>query len=75
MKELLVGKTIETQIHMREDLLRGGGQGSEARSQMARDLLPVRPVSVAQLALDVFSRLGYKSEDRLVTLLAFIFRL
>src|SRR5437660_7302670 len=65
---------IKTGIRPREDLLNALGQGDEDPFQMTRDLLPLGPVSVAQLAPDVLSRLRHKGEDRLVTLLAFISR-
>src|ERR1019366_167431 len=64
--------TIETSIRPGEDLYDALRESGENTLQMARDLLPRRPIAIAQLAPDVFSGFRQKGKDGLITLLALV---
>ncbi len=65
---------VEPRIGPAIDLLHARRQRRPDIPQMIADLFAGRPVAVAQLAPDVFPRLGEKRQHRLIALLAFVLR-
>src|ERR1035438_1529635 len=65
---------IESRVRAALDLFHARRQGRAYIPYVLANLLPVRPVAVAQLAPDVFPCLGDKRQHRLITLLALVLR-
>ena len=65
---------VEPRIGARIDRLRTLRHGRQDLFQMTRDLFAGGPVAIAQLARYVFPRLRQKRQNRLVALLAPVFR-